>query len=214
MSSTHRSASLAKRLATYSAAAAATAVGASAADAAVTTHDINLLVDSVPGTMFNVVTGNDTAATSTFQYASSAVHVFATATNGSGWFGVQPGAGLVVQGTLAAPLGAGASIGGSLAVGSTSFVPVGPQASTQYFNAGERAFIGFSFLIGGNTHYGWADVTQQAGGGIHVNRLAYETQADTPIVTPEIPEPASLTLLALGAVGVAARRRQSQARKA
>jgi hypothetical protein len=87
------------------------------------------------------------------------------------------------------------------------------------------AFVGLEFDISGNIHYGWARVgaaaeydTPQSQGVLY--DYAYESEPNTAITitTPgggsEVPEPASLTLFAMGAAGIAAlklrRKRQQQ----
>jgi hypothetical protein len=73
---------------------------------------------------------------------------------------------------------------------------------------GGIGFLGVSFQLDGQTHYGWIELA------INPSTLtgtliegAYESDPNTPIITPQaIPEPSSLGLglLALGAVGVGA----------
>jgi hypothetical protein len=82
-------------------------------------------------------------------------------------------------------------------------------------NINETQYFGFQFDIGGNTHYGWAAVSQQLGSAdLHVGQFAYEDTPDTPIQIggAEIPEPSSMALMLLGAAGVATLklRRKSQ----
>ena len=76
-------------------------------------------------------------------------------------------------------------------------------------------FVGFKFLIGGLTHYGWAYIDIQPD-TLTVDEWAYESVAGASIEVP-VPEPANaslgLGLLALGAAGVSGykRRRKLQA---
>jgi len=81
----------------------------------------------------------------------------------------------------------------------------------------QTGLFGFAFLASVNeTHYGWAranvqfDVPNGSSSATLID-WAYEDQADTPIQSP-VPEPSTLSLLALGAAGLAAlraRRRQA-----
>ena len=84
--------------------------------------------------------------------------------------------------------------------------------------SGENAhgYLGMKFDDGaGTVNYGWAEITlDQAGQNqtIELHAYAYETETDTAIKTGAIPEPSTLGILALGAVGLAAwRRRQKMA---
>lgn len=77
-------------------------------------------------------------------------------------------------------------------------------------------FVGLQFLIGGQTHYGWARVGVDVDGTAGVAQgvvydWAYDDTAGAAITTPgtaSVPEPSSLALFALGAAGVAALKRR------
>jgi hypothetical protein len=47
-----------------------------------------------------------------------------------------------------------------------------------------RAFAGLRFLIDGNVHYGWAEITVDADESLTIHRLGYETEAETGLATP------------------------------
>ena len=86
----------------------------------------------------------------------------------------------------------------------------GPNSA---FAAGAEGFVGFTFDTGGGAQYGWARITFDPGNTntFTVNEFAYTTDPDHQIAagqTEGIPEPTSLGLLALGAVGVLANRRR------
>lgn len=79
----------------------------------------------------------------------------------------------------------------------------------------KRGFIGFSFLIGGNTHYGWADVEVDVEGDfgqgfLNLYGYGYETLANTAIAAGAgtVPVPAAAWLFgsALGLLGWLRRR--------
>ena len=72
--------------------------------------------------------------------------------------------------------------------------------------AGDRGFLGFSFMISGELHYGAiefeTDLWTGAGtGGVKFFSLIYESDANTPIT---VPEPTTLAALAFGGAGLAA----------
>ena len=116
---------------------------------------------------------------------------------------------------LVMPLSAGATIGPVLA-SSRQF----NSATAVYFtNNGSRSLntgmqlVGFRFAIGGQSHYGWANVT--AGNEIlAINNWAYEGLAGVSIQAGAVPEPVNaavgLGLLALGAAGVSAYKRKKK----
>ena len=91
-----------------------------------------------------------------------------------------------------------------------------PGAETA-FAAGEEGFVGFRFDDGAGNQFGWARITFDPGtdNTFTVNEFAYTTDPEhqiaagqTAAVAAAVPEPTSLGLLALGAVGVLANRRR------
>ena len=134
----------------------------------------------------------------------------------------------------AALIAAGAEVGPDLDFG------VGGAASTLFescfrgegfelgqFQPGTRGFLGLRFEVGGNTHYGFADVeVQRASTTGIIHSICYEDEPDTPISTdacadeeapPDRPEavavpvggavPLGLLLFAAGAAALHRRRR-------
>jgi hypothetical protein len=80
------------------------------------------------------------------------------------------------------------------------------------WTTGDDGFLGVIFDIGGNTHYGYVEVNVSSNPGTNgdfdnvgtILSYAYESTPDT-----AVPEPGSLGLLALGAVGLLSRRKKS-----
>jgi PEP-CTERM motif len=81
---------------------------------------------------------------------------------------------------------------------------------------GNPQYIGVKFLLNdaGNIHYGWigVDINNAADLTGNITGFAYESADNTPITAAAgVPEPSSaLAILALGAAGVAMRRRQGK----
>lgn len=78
-----------------------------------------------------------------------------------------------------------------------------------YNFVGTGGYVGFKFDIDGSTHYGWAqiDVSLSPQEAV-ISGYAYESTPETGIVAGEIPEPASLALLAAGAGALGIRRQR------
>jgi PEP-CTERM motif len=85
---------------------------------------------------------------------------------------------------------AGANYYGGFAAG-------GPNGSV---SPGTFAFAGFRFTAADGIHYGYIRLNVSAG-IIDFDYAAYNTTPGEPIISP-IPEPGTMALLALGAVGV------------
>ena len=79
------------------------------------------------------------------------------------------------------------------------------------FSPGDNLF-GFRFLSGGNLLYGFATINfDTANGIVSISDWTYETTPDTALhvgTSAAVPEPSSLSLLAMGAGGLAAYRRR------
>lgn len=100
----------------------------------------------------------------------------------------------------------GPSFFGSLAYGASN-----PNAQ---FNNATDAYIGLSFPSGANTYFGWVRVDiKNSAGTFLIKDWAYESQSGVGIRAGDglVPEPSTLGLLACGAAGIAAIRRQRAA---
>ena len=86
-----------------------------------------------------------------------------------------------------------------------------------------RGFMGLRFVVAGNTHFGWADITLNPDFSVTLHSFAYEACADQGIdagatsggadcsTVGEVPEPHSAAMLAMGAAGLLAYRRRRKA---
>lgn len=113
---------------------------------------------------------------------------------------------------------------GTLTNGATGFLASGSgfSASKWVSDVGPASgFLGISFAAGANTYYGWISLSVAGLDApipyvVTLNGIAYDDTPNTAILagaTTTAPEPGSLSLLALGGVGLAAYRRKRNAAK-
>ena len=128
-------------------------------------------------------------------------------------------------GTSPHSFGAGATIDGSFGGswssvnGDTTFYSSNSGSFSPDF--GPNSFIGFRFSSGGGFNYGYIEVLWNWTGTLSTSSFqllsaAYEDQENTAIVTPggSVPEPTSMAIFGLGALGMAYRARRKSKCKA
>lgn len=163
------------------------------------------------GLYLNLITGANNLPGSTAGSTVPGWDINPWSSTGLGFFSpTAPAGGAYVLSATStvANLAIGATVDGSATFGSgltSNIAQWNLNSSNNYF--------GFRFIAepGGTVHYGWAQIalgsTVNAPGRAIV-QYAYESDPNTPITIP-IPEPASLGLLAMGAVGLLRRRNKA-----
>ena len=69
--------------------------------------------------------------------------------------------------------------------------------------SGRDAYVGLSFQSSGATHYGWMELNNNVGiAAGQVMGWAYETRANTPIISGVVPEPSSFALFGIGGLAL------------
>ena len=198
-----------KRLAAYSAAAAATVVtsqdrSAEAAHVAWGIPDVS--VSTAPGLLFNMVTGAATMATATsgnstpgsmrligfYSASSPGAYVYTPAGSTLGAF--------VGSGSDVAFLASGDVIDSNRDFGATPY-DNGNYGNLGNWSDGATGFVGIQFELSGATHYGWAEISRDIGATTAtLHSFGYNNSAGDASIAG-VPEPSSLMLLAAGAAG-------------
>ena len=188
------------------AAAAAAAAVVGAANAAVVTWNVNLVVpNNIDGLYLNVeaqVSGSAASAVTGWD-----LNPYGTSTTAMSWFAAAAPSGCVMglgQGgttSAVASLSAGTLVGAASTYGNTAS---SVTAGGWVLNAAN--YFGFRFLAaGGTTHYGFGKMTIGATMGVRtLNFVSYESVAGAGIT---IPAPGAIALL--GLAGLAGRRRRN-----
>ncbi|MBX3387201.1 MAG: hypothetical protein KF768_11570 [Phycisphaeraceae bacterium] len=188
-------------------AAAATGMGAVAtANAAIVdSGPVNIVIpDNLDGVYMDIVTG----ATGTGGFAGYDINPYSAVAGQFHLWGATTTTWMSIAGIFNLP--AGTLID---ATGAFSRPGGGTNIAPQVTLNSDQNFFGVQFINESNaslTHYGWVQIEFGATAGVRsIVRYAYEDVAGAGIGAGVIPAPGALALLAMGAAGVARRRRSA-----
>lgn len=108
------------------------------------------------------------------------------------------------------PFHAATKLTSGTSISASTFASSGTKGIMESPSTPNPFFAALDLVIGPDNFYGWALFNDTAGNGLFFDAYAFETTANTPLTTPSVPEPAGLSLLALGAAGALAVRRRKR----
>jgi len=114
-------------------------------------------------------------------------------------------------GRLGTPYLVGPSLADGRVWSDRATTDTGGLGGWNFYFAGEWPFGGGGYIglyadVGTDRHYGWCQVNMTAYNAVSLIEFAFESDPDTPVYTPE---PMTLSVLALGTVGLLARRKRA-----
>ena len=180
-----------------------------ASDAALIVRDINLSTASAAEETQTVSIDLNQDGSIDFQVIAGNVNGFVQTFSKNPWVAVSAGSSLkrfAAGDTVdSGSFGAGYYFGDAYFNGQD-------DANLAWPNVGDHGYAGVKLDIDGATHYGWLELTR---GSLTVGQVGFQTEAGVGALIPgpanQAPEPATLSLLALGALGAAAARRRKRA---
>ena len=111
---------------------------------------------------------------------------------------------------LVTPFHAATKFTSGTTISASTFASSGTKGIMESPSTPNPFFAALDLVSGTDNFYGWALFNDTAGSGLFFDAYAFETTANTPLTTPSVPEPAGLSLLALGAAGALVVRRRKR----